>query len=176
MNEYYWEAKSGSQIASFSPEAASGNPLRGLIGGARYAPPETFPETIDSSMEFYNIGLEVMFGENTFDWSDIEELLDDTASRNRHSVLSFFIHWPGRPLRLPAYLLSKVELRDYPGGVSPYYGDTVLLDALRQFITEFGSRYDGDKRIGFIHLGLLGFWGKSVALQKELRIITSLMS
>ena len=32
--------------------------------------------------------------------------------------------------------------------------------ALNQFITAFGANYDEDQRIGFIQLGLLGYWGE----------------
>jgi hypothetical protein len=158
---YYYELSS-EQLGKVDPAAARGNPLRGLMGGATYALPDTFADSIDSSLEFYNIGLaEAMKGDNEFDWTVLEGLLDDTASRNRHAVLSFFIHWPGSPLQLPTFLLSSIEMRSYEGGSSPYYGDPILLKALQQFITALGNRYDGDKRIGFLHLGLLGFWGES---------------
>jgi hypothetical protein len=32
--------------------------------------------------------------------------------------------------------------------------------ALESFIAEFGRRYDGDPRIGFVTIGLIGFWGE----------------
>lgn len=34
------------------------------------------------------------------------------------------------------------------------------MTALLQFISAFGQRYDGDPRIGFITVGLVGFWGE----------------
>lgn len=72
-----------------------------------------------------------------------------------------YIDWPGSPLRLPQSLLDTVQLIEYESGkVSPYYGDPVLLNALQQFITALGARYDGDRRIYLLHLGLLGFWGE----------------
>ena len=46
------------------------------------------------------------------------------------------------------------------GGVSPDYSEPMLLRALEQFVTALGARYDGDSRIAFITLGLLGFWGE----------------
>jgi type II secretory pathway pseudopilin PulG len=36
----------------------------------------------------------------------------------------------------------------------------LLLNALQQFITAFGQELDGDPRLAFIQVGLLGFWGE----------------
>jgi hypothetical protein len=44
------------------------------------------------------------------------------------------------------------------GGFTPDYGSPPLMTALVQFVEALGSKYDGDNRIAFIHLGLLGFW------------------
>jgi hypothetical protein len=44
------------------------------------------------------------------------------------------------------------------GGFTPDYGSPPLLTTLVQFVEALGSKYDGDNRIAFIHLGLLGFW------------------
>jgi hypothetical protein len=43
------------------------------------------------------------------------------------SGLQFFIHWPGDPLRLPLDLLDQVKLVSIKDGVSPDYGDPILL-------------------------------------------------
>jgi len=103
-----------------------------------------------------------MFGDDEFDWTILDDLLAGTASRRKHSVISFYIDWPGNSLRLPDYLMETVELVLYDNDtrLSPYYGDPILLNALQQFITAFGNRYDGDTRIYQIHMGLLGFWGE----------------
>ena len=45
-------------------------------------------------------------------------------------------------------------------GSSPDYTDTNLILALTNFVSALGNRYDGDTRIGYIQLGLLGFWGE----------------
>ena len=36
-------------------DAAIGNPMKGLVGGARYAPPP-LPDSVPLSIEFYNVG------------------------------------------------------------------------------------------------------------------------
>jgi hypothetical protein len=44
--------------------------------------------------------------------------------------------------------------------LSPDYENPLLRQALTNFITALGARYDGDPRVGFITVGLLGFWGE----------------
>lgn len=63
---------------------------------------------------------------------------------------------------LPDYLVAEgVELRRFKTNqLSPYYGDPKLMLAMKQFITAFGNKYDGDRRISCIQLGLLGYWGE----------------
>ena len=121
------------------------------------------------SLEWYNVGLdEVMFGnpdvvgyDVAFNWTVLDNLLAGTASRKKHAVFSFFIHWPGQMLHLPQYLLDTIQLIEYEqNNFSPYYGDEVLRRSLHQFINALGDRYDGDTRIYLLHLGLLGFWGE----------------
>jgi hypothetical protein len=102
----------------------------------------------------------MMTGPNEFDWTELEKQLSGSASRNMHAVFSPFIHWPGRPLRLPSFL-NDIEMIETNSGLTPYYGDPKLLEALEQFITALGAKFDGDKRIMALHTGLLGFWGES---------------
>jgi hypothetical protein len=45
-------------------------------------------------------------------------------------------------------------------GRAPEYNTPQMREQLRQFVTAFGQRYDGDPRITAIHVGLLGFWGE----------------
>jgi len=102
-----------------------------------------------------------MIGNNTFDWTVLENLLNGSASRNMHGSFSFYIHWPGYPsLSLPAHLSDVVPMFETASGPTPDYNDPAMIEAYDQFITALGARYDGDKRVAFIHVGLLGFWGK----------------
>ncbi|WP_343069195.1 S-layer homology domain-containing protein [Cohnella thailandensis] len=122
------------------------------------------------SMEYFYIPLnDVMTGENRFDWTKLEDNLDVIASRGHQSVLRFYLDYPNRPTGIPQYLLdaglATHSYADYDNGakatsVSPDYDDPRLVKALDDFIAAFGERYDGDPRIGFIMVGLIGFWGE----------------
>jgi len=100
-----------------------------------------------------------MIGYNSFDWTVLDNLLNGSASRKMHGIFSFYIHWPGQPLRLPSHL-SNVPMLNTGAGPTPDYNDPAMLEAYDQFIAALGARYDGDTRVAFVHLGLLGFWGK----------------
>jgi hypothetical protein len=96
-----------------------------------------------------------------FDWTVIDNALSGSASRNMHVAWRIIVDFPSWRLMVPQYLLDGgLDMRTYDGGVSPYYGDPKLVEAFEQLITRLGKRYDGDKRLGYIQVGLLGFWGE----------------
>jgi hypothetical protein len=151
-----------------NPDVAIGNPLKGLVESPLYTFPP-YEADIPLAMEFYYIGLnEVMKGNPkvvgetaAFDWKIMDDALLGSASRKMHAVLRVIIHFPGKPLMLPKYLTDAgIDIRWSREGQSPYYGDAKLLEAIQQFIISYGKRYDGDKRVGFVQAGLLGFWGE----------------
>lgn len=170
---YYFSTSSMTDLGRPNPSITAGNPMKGLVGSPDFTNFDSTVGSIDASMESFFVGLdELMIGDpdvvgiaNAFNWSALEYRLQRAASRNRHAVFTVMCHYPGRPLNVPHYLLeANITLRYYPnfegGGLSPDYGDSMLLKALEQFVRAFGARYDGDTRIGFVHLGLLGFWGE----------------
>ena len=72
-----------------------------------------------------------------------------------------YIDYPGNDLDY-AYLADRVSCQTYPILVAVVlrYDDSDLVDAMRGLIEALGSRYDGDPRLGFLQVGLLGFWGE----------------
>jgi hypothetical protein len=89
--------------------------------------------------------------------------LNAAASRGHHVILRFYIDYPNLPYGLPDYLKDQVpcEYHDHYGsGCSPDYDHPELLKAMLGLIEAFAARYDGDTRLGFIQVGLVGFWGE----------------
>jgi hypothetical protein len=167
--KYDYVTRSIEHLGWMNPDAAIGNPFRGFVSYPEFSgyQPDIAESIVDISLEAYYIGLdELMIGNNTFDWDPLERRLNDTADRNRHAILSVICHYPNwHVLSVPQFIIDNgLKLLYYPdflgGGYSPDYGDEKLLNALRQFTAAFGRRYDGDQRIAFINLGLLGFWGE----------------
>jgi hypothetical protein len=138
------------------------NPLEGFIPYAGSY--DTFPY----SMEWFYTPLNaVVTGPDRYDWSALDRQLDTIAARGHQAALRFYLDYPGKPSGVPRYLLDAgLATHSYPDygnngiSVSPDYDDPRLDTALDRFIAALGARYDGDPRIGFLQLGLLGFWGE----------------
>ena len=137
------------------------NPLKGFVpfrGEYR----KQFPH----SMEWVYLPLnQLMKGRNQFDFDgEFEKALGDVASRGHHVVMRIYLDYPRKKTGVPKFLidagLKMTRYTDFGGGLSPDYQDRKLYDALESFLAAFGQRYDGDPRIGFITIGLLGFWGE----------------
>ena len=89
--------------------ASIGNPLKGLARFGSRNPQSSSSQfdSVPSAIEFFSIGLDdIMIGDNQFNWTTHDALLNASASRNMHVVLSVFIHWPGEPLRIPPHLID----------------------------------------------------------------------
>jgi len=162
--------------------AARPSPLKGFVtspewhtGG--YTNPQYNEDNIESTMEFYYIGLsDVMTDMDTFPGFDtvIEPRLVASAARGKHSILRFYMDYPQPDIdsyvsHTPQFLKDEpynVLMTDWSSadlnavGSSPDYTDANLIMALTNFVSALGNRYDGDTRIGYIQLGLLGFWGE----------------
>ena len=93
----------------------------------------------------------------------MEPLLEAASARGHQLVLRPTIDYPGEASGLPGFLEGLVEQRgyeDYGGGLSPDYEDADLRAALTAFIAALGASYDGDPRLAFVQVGLLGHWGE----------------
>ncbi|HWB35765.1 MAG TPA: DUF4832 domain-containing protein, partial [Rugosimonospora sp.] len=124
--------------------------------------------TFPYSMEWFYLPLNaVVTGPQAYQWNALESQLDAIAARGHQAAFRFYLDYPGKPSGIPGYLLdgglATHAYDDYGNNgisVSPDYDDPALDTALDDFVAALGHRYDGDPRIGFIQLGLLGFWGE----------------
>jgi len=84
-------------------------------------------------------------------------------AQGKHAVLRVYIDYPSKPSGLPPWLKDEVKLtpyKDHGGGASPDYDNPRMLAAMERLIEAMGRRYDGNPRVAFIEVGLLGFWGE----------------
>ena len=147
---------------SYDRAVTSGNPLKGFTTSYRWGTPRNdFPH----SLEFSYIPLSDVIQSDRvylFD-SSLEPILDEASNRGHHLILRFYLDYPSLESGVPIYLRDDVmcvPYDDYGGGCSPDYQNVQLQSTLLEFISALGVRYDGDPRIGFIQIGLLGFWGE----------------
>lgn len=138
------------------------NPLKGFMP---YAGSYT---TFPYSMEWGYLPLRsLMSGPTNFQWSSLDTLIRSDALRGHQTVFRVYLDYPTLPSGIPQYLidagLKTYSYDDYDNNgisVCPDYENPLLEQALTNFIAALGARYDGDLRIGFIELGLLGYWGE----------------
>jgi putative heme-binding domain-containing protein len=142
------------------------NPLKGFVPYLRADP--TFPHSLEWD---YTKLSEVMAGPTNFNWAPFEAKLNAAASRGHQFFARFYLEWPGKTTGVPQYLLdagltlrrwTNTNTQPFPPAVdhTPNYEDPRLRAALTNFIHALGRRYDGDPRLGFVGLGLLGTWGE----------------
>jgi hypothetical protein len=140
------------------------NPLKGFVPYDTDHGAANFPH----SMECFYFPLAGLMNEpGRFNWEPIEKHLAGIASRGHQAVFRIYLDYPGTPVGTPRFLIDDgLKTRAYEEfsnagrSVSPDYEDPRLRKALKEFIAAFGARYDGDPRIGFITVGLLGHWGE----------------
>lgn len=146
---------------SYNP-APPDNPLKGFMPYAgNYS---TFPY----SMEWGYLSLRsLMTGPASFNWTSLDTLLRNNAARSHQTVFRVYLDYPGVSTGIPQFLLdaglTTHAYNDYGNNgvsLSPDYENPLLDQALSNFIAALGARYDGDPRIGFVELGLLGYWGE----------------
>lgn len=163
------------------------NPLKGLV------PYSGLHEEFPHSMEFSYLPVNsVVIGKNQYNWTAIEQLLDEIADRGHQAIIRFYLEYPKSPSGIPQYLIdgglkvtrwdSATAASDPAQGlgenITPDYSDPNLRQCLTSFIAALGRKYDGDPRLAYITMGVLGAWGEwhtwprselfaSVAVQTE---------
>lgn len=102
-----------------------------------------------------------------YNWSIVDSMLAETAGYGNQAAIRIYMTYPGGTGSHPANAIppcfnGNVANRadTYWNVTHPDYNSPFLLNALRSFIAAFGARYDGDPRLGFIHMGLVGLWGE----------------
>ena len=109
-----------------------------------------------------------------FDWTSLDRLLDDIASRGHQAILRFRYEYPGEPLNgvpgatavpncvkvLPGY--AETFAPDPNGDGPTWYADWShpgLRDVTLRFFEAFAARYDADPRLAFLEVGF-GHWSE----------------
>ena len=146
----------------YDRSVTAGNPLKGFAHSYLWGQPVTdFPH----SLEFLYLPLSaLMDGPDSFTFdAGLEPLLAAAEERGHQVIVRPYIDYPTKESGLPAFLEGQVTMQTYTefgGGESPDYTDPDLRAAMASFIAAFGAEYDGDPRIAFVQLGLVGFWGE----------------
>ena len=121
-------------------------------------------------------------GKIQYDWSYLENILDDIASRNHQAVIRFRYENPGNKevgetgaTAVPQYIKDMSDYKEtsnYAEGSKTYYADWTneeLMWFTKQFITDFNTQYKDDPRIAVVQLGF-GHWSEGHIYGTELKL------
>jgi hypothetical protein len=155
------------------PLAAAPGPLDNpLKGWARFYSPGANQNTgYPRSLSWGYFGLsEIMTNASncaSYNWSIVDNMLAETAGYGNQAAIRIYMTYPGGTGSHPANAIppcfnGNVASRSdtYWNVTHPDYDSPFLVNALKNFVAAFGARYDGDPRLGFIHMGLVGLWGE----------------
>ena len=143
-----------SHALNYAPSPLN-NPLKGFAYW--YYPGDVPDKSFPTSLEWHYFGLgDVMTDYNSFNWEPVEKALDEIASHGKQAAIRFATSRCPSGQGIPTFM-NNIPLN--AGDLLPY-DDPRVMTAFTNFIQAFGAKYDGDPRIGFIHLGLVGYWGE----------------
>jgi hypothetical protein len=117
------------------------------------------------SLEYSYFGYDQCYQGDSLDFSKLDALLDDIASRKHQAVLRFYFVYPGRSSTVPSFIKSRA---DYKGKRAKSEGEmTEFVDwscpaiesFMLDFYTKFAERYDHDPRLAYLQTGF-GLWAE----------------
>ncbi len=117
-------------------------------------------------LEFRYCGYnEVVDARGVYDFSKIDKVLADIASRKHQAVLRFYFEYVGKQTTVPGFIKNREDYKETIGeseGKTTHFSDwsnAALKAFTLDFYTKVAERYDHDPRIGFLETGF-GLWAE----------------
>lgn len=112
-------------------------------------------------LEFsYMIYSDIVSEKGVYDWSVVDDILDEAAGRGHQAILRFRYSYPGQTkISAPNYIETSP---DYNSTIAQVEGEPTYLpdwsflgleDFTLEFFTAFAARYDNDPRLAFLQVG-----------------------
>ncbi|GAA4110375.1 DUF4832 domain-containing protein [Aquimarina addita] len=108
----------------------------------------------------YLVYADIVSQENVYDWSVVDDLLEDAANQGRQVILRFRYTYPGETTpSVPQYIRNRGDYTDQIMNVEgsstyiPDWSNQELQDFTMEFFTNFANRYDTDERVAFLQIG-----------------------
>lgn len=104
-------------------------------------------------------------GQNEYDWTYVDNILSQIASRSHQAILRFRYTYVGEQCAVPSWIKNSngyVETSGTVEGKTTYFPDwrsKTLQDFHLDFYRKFAQRYDHDPRIAFLQVGF-GLWAE----------------
>lgn len=145
-----------------SSEVTDVQPMTGHVLWTSNSNARTWPIQLEFSYMLYN---DVCKEKGVFDWSVVDRLLDDVASRGHQAVLRFRYTYVGKKCAVPDWIKALPDYEETVGkseGATTYFPDwrcKELQDFHMEFHRLFAERYDKDPRLAFVETGF-GLWAE----------------
>lgn len=137
-------------------------PMTGIV----FWPGNSQIDTDVISLEFsYMLYNQIVTEKGIYDWSAVETLLDEMATRNHQAVLRFRFTYPGKTTAVPDYIKALADYNETEGtteGQTTWFPDWTsqeLKDFTIDFYQKYAEKYDGDPRLAYIQTGF-GLWAE----------------
>ncbi len=108
---------------------------------------------------------EVVQANGEYDWSTIDKVLEEIASRNHQAILRFHFVYVGQETTVPEFIRTRPGYEETVGTSEKKkthfcdWSSKELQDFTLEFYTKLAQRYDSDPRIAFLQTGF-GLWGE----------------
>ena len=139
-------------------------PMTGIVLWNTHAKSKTAKDKIqlEYSYMLYN---EVCKEKDVFDWTPMDKLLEEVASRGHQLVVRFRYTYVGQKCAVPDYIKAWPGYEETVGkseGRTTYFPDWRCEELQRfhlEFHKRFAERYDKDPRLAFVQTGF-GLWAE----------------
>lgn len=119
------------------------------------------------SLEYsYMLYKDIVKSKDVYDWSSVDKLLDEVASRKHHAILRFrYVYVGDKASAVPHYIRDLPDYKETIGiseGRETCFPDWSHPELQRfhlDFYKKFAERYNKDKRLAFLQTGF-GLWGE----------------
>lgn len=137
-------------------------PMTGHVLWTSNSHNSSWPIQLEYSYMLYN---DVCKQQGVFDWSPVEKLLDEVASRGHQAVIRFRYTYVGKKCAVPDWIKALPNYEETVGkseGATTYFPDwrcQELQDFHMEFHRLFAEKYDKDPRLAFVETGF-GLWAE----------------
>lgn len=137
-------------------------PMTGIVLWSSNPQADSTPIQLEFSYLRYR---DVVDQQGQYDWSPVDQLLDQVASRGHQAILRWHDTYVGKPTGVPEVIrqmdgyqetsgVSEGKKTRFPDWSFPPWRAFVL-----DFFTRFAERYDRDPRLAFVQVGF-GLWAE----------------
>lgn len=154
--------ESAWRSVSVTSRVAAVQPMTGIVLWATN--PRVATDAIQLEYSYLRYA-DIVTGPQAYDWTVVDQLLDQIAGRGHQAILRFYFEYPGKRSAEPNYLKELPDYQPTEGtseGKPTSFADwshPELQQATLDFYSAFAARYDQDPRLAFLQTGF-GLWAE----------------